>query len=249
MQDPVRMKRFITPAVLVASLLVGACSNGQAGYSEKEAANLVYDNTVGLVEDALMTGNWRQIEPVAELDTQAVIQAHAVSFPVGATTLSSNERNELMTFLKSRGIQRADRIQLDGLRDEGNQYLPETIERIETLRLELANLGLRAYVAQAPITRQYAPDSRIAVIVTRTLVSLPDCSAETPARGQRPSRLRNCANQTHLGMMVANPADLQQGTPGGPADGTAAVLGIERYRTGEIIPLDDILATKEVEQE
>ncbi|WP_282608120.1 CpaD family pilus assembly lipoprotein [Pelagibius sp. Alg239-R121] len=242
-------KRFITPALVAASLLLSACNNGQAEFTEADASQFVYDSTVGVVENAFLTGNWRQMDSIAGLETQAVMQAYAVKFPVGASTITESERSDLMSFLRSKGIRRDDRIQLDGLRAEDNQYLPETEERIEALRLELANLGLRAYVAQRPITIQRAPDERIAIIVTRTLVAMPDCSSTAPGRGQRPTALRDCANKTNLGLMVANPADLQRGSPGGPRDGTAAVLGIERYRAGEIIPLDEILATKEVEQE
>jgi type IV pilus biogenesis protein CpaD/CtpE len=249
MKNALSKKRLIAPALITASLLLSACSNGQAKLGEEETSQFIYDNTVGLVENAFMTGNWQQIDAMAQLRTQAVIQAHAVNFSLGTTSISTSERSRLIAFLRSKGIGRADQVVLDGLRSEDREHLPETAERIEALRLELANLGLQAHTAQSPITVHRSPDDRIAVIVTRTLVALPDCSSSAPARGERPSRLRNCANTTNLGLMVANPADLQRGTQGGPADGTAAVLGIQRYRTGEIIPLADILSTKEVEQQ
>lgn len=249
MQETVHITRAFAPVLMAASLFLGACSNGQHQISEEQASSFLYDSTVGAVENAFLTGTWRQIDSMAELNTKTVMQAYATDFAPGSTSISESERTRLVAFLRSKGIQRGDRIQLDGLRSDDNELLPETIERIEALRLELANYGLRAQAASTPITIQLAPDDRVALIVTRTLVQLPDCSSDQPARGERPSRLRNCANKTHLGLMVANPAELQQGTPGGYRDGTASVLSIERYRAGEIIPLDDVLATKEVEQE
>ncbi len=249
MQKSLSKKRYLAPALLTAGLLLGACSNGQAQYTEEDASQFVYDNTIGLIENAFLTGNWRQIETSAQLRTQSVVQAHAVNFQPGGTSFSEAERGRLMEFLRGRGIRREDRVQLDGLRSESGQLLPASEERIEALRLELANLGLRAHVAQAPITIHRPNDERIAVVVTRTLVALPDCSSTQPARGKRPQHVRDCANKTALGMMVANPADLHRGSPASPADGTASVLSIQRYRTGEVTPLSDVLSTREVEQE
>ncbi len=249
MQNSPSKKRYLAPVLVTTGLLLSACSSGQAQYSEKEASHFVYDNTVGLVEKTFLTGNWKQIETSAQLRTQSVVQAHAVNFVPGGASFSEAERDRLMEFLRSKGIRREDRVQLDGLRSESGQHLPATEQRIEALRLELANLGIRAHVAQAPITIHGPNDPRVAVVVTRTLVALPDCSAPQPGRGQRPQHVRDCANKTALGMMVANPADLHQGSPADPADGTAAVLGIQRYRAGEIIPLDDVLSTREVEQQ
>lgn len=247
MKNAPSTKRMIAPALLTAGLLLSACGSANTGITSEKASQFLYDSTIGAAENALLTGTWQQIETVATLETQSVIQAHAIRFPVGTSELSTSERNRLITFLRSKNISRSDQILLDGLRSEDRGHLPLTRERIETLRLELANLGLRSHVAQNPITAQRAPDERVAVIVTRTLVSLPDCRSDQPARGGRPSSLRDCANKTNLGLMVANPADLQSGAQGGPADGTASVLGIERYRRGEIIPLDDVLSTQGIE--
>lgn len=228
--------------------MVSACSNGQTELSQRDSANLVYENTVGLIENTFNTASWRQIDSTAELQTESVMQAHATNFSPGSTSLNETERTRLALFLRNKGIRQGDRIQLDGLRSDDYELLPETIERIDVLRLELANYGLQAHTADRPITIQLAPDDRVAIIVTRTLVRLPDCSTSQPEPGERPEVLRNCANKSNLGLMVANPADLQQGSPGGFRDGTAAVLSINRYRTGEIIPLDEVLSTQGIDQ-
>ncbi|MGD9895416.1 MAG: CpaD family pilus assembly lipoprotein, partial [Dehalococcoidia bacterium] len=48
-----------------------------------------------------------------------------------------------------------------------------------------------------------------------------------------------CADAHNLGIMVADPADLTRGQDEGSTDGTASVLGIQRYRTGKVTPLKD----------
>lgn len=249
MQETVPIKQTFVPVLVAACLFLSACAGSQQHeVSEEEASNFVYDNTVGLVENTFLTGSWRQIDSMAELNTKTVMQAYATNFSPGSTAVSEPERTRLLAFLRSKGIQRGDRIELDGLRADDNELLPESIERIEAMRLELANYGLQAHAASRPITIQLAPDDRIALIVTRTLVQLPDCSSVQPGRGHRPEKLRNCANQSNLGLMVANPADLQQGSPGGYRDGAAAALSITRYRAGEITPLDDVLSTQGIDQ-
>ncbi|TQV79045.1 CpaD family pilus assembly lipoprotein [Denitrobaculum tricleocarpae] len=248
MQDPIFNKRVFAPLLMAVSLTVGACSNGQTRFTEEDSSDVVYDNTLGLVERTFNTGSWQQIEAATELQTQSVMQAHAMNFSPGSTTVSETERTRLALFLRTKGIQQGDRIQLDGLRSDDYELLPETVQRIDALRLELANYGLQAYTAERPITVQLAPDNRIAVVITRTLVRLPDCSSVQPNSGARPETVRDCANKSNLGLMVANPADLQQGSPGGFRDGTASVLSIDRYRRGEIIPLDEILSTRGIDQ-
>jgi pilus assembly protein CpaD len=48
-----------------------------------------------------------------------------------------------------------------------------------------------------------------------------------------------CATTTNLGLMVADPGDLVRGRPAPSADGEAATLGVQRYRTGKTLKLLD----------
>ena len=57
---------------------------------------------------------------------------------------------------------------------------------------------------------------------------------------------KGCVNETILGQMVANPADLRRGRTLGPADGEAAARAIERYRRGETTPLHEEATTGDV---
>lgn len=54
-----------------------------------------------------------------------------------------------------------------------------------------------------------------------------------------------CATEQNLASMVANPHDIERGRDAGPADAHQGVLGVERYRRGEIIEIrreDGVLA-------
>jgi pilus assembly protein CpaD len=68
---------------------------------------------------------------------------------------------------------------------------------------------------------------------------LPDCDQPQPLEPDPPHFESGfgCATTNNLGVMVANPADLERGRPLDPADAEAASLSIQRYRVGEIIPL------------
>jgi type IV pilus biogenesis protein CpaD/CtpE len=72
----------------------------------------------------------------------------------------------------------------------------------------------------------------------------PDCaslarpSLLTDAGLRRPSMQWGCATYTNLAAQVANPQDLVQPQPLGPADAAVAASAVRRYETGHVIPLD-----------
>jgi type IV pilus biogenesis protein CpaD/CtpE len=72
----------------------------------------------------------------------------------------------------------------------------------------------------------------------------PDCasltrpSLLTDAGWRRPSMQWGCATYTNLAAQVANPQDLVQPQPLGPADAAVAASAVHRYETGHVIPLD-----------
>lgn len=64
------------------------------------------------------------------------------------------------------------------------------------------------------------------------------CSLTDPY--QRPGSWRPLGvNDANLAVMVVNKSDLQQGTPGGLADGQLAAAAVERLRHDRVKPLGD----------
>jgi pilus assembly protein CpaD len=72
----------------------------------------------------------------------------------------------------------------------------------------------------------------------------PDCdslarpSELRDAGFKRPSMQWGCAYYTNLAAQVANPRDLVEPRPLGPADAAVAASAVHRYEAGNVIPLD-----------
>ena len=77
------------------------------------------------------------------------------------------------------------------------------------------------------------------VTVGRYLVVPPRCPnwAKPSQRDplNQPASNFGCATTVNLGLMVADPADLVRGRTLGPADGSASMLSIQRYRAGQVL--------------
>jgi pilus assembly protein CpaD len=82
----------------------------------------------------------------------------------------------------------------------------------------------------------------VEVLVSAYEVVLPGCPdwSRDPAFDPRNLPLSNlgCANAVNLGLMVADPADLERGRPLGPADAVRESEAIVRYRTDKVKELN-----------
>jgi pilus assembly protein CpaD len=80
-------------------------------------------------------------------------------------------------------------------------------------------------------------------VLERHLVQLPPCPDWSRESGvdyaNLPGSNFGCATQTNLGLMIDNPSDLARGRKLAPADGIHAAEGIVRYRTGEVVELQE----------
>ena len=107
----------------------------------------------------------------------------------------------------------------------------------ELLAVALEGRGLSTVSA----TRMTAPGAgdadRVQLSVARDVVIAPDCFKAGGEGRQGVSFMKGCANETILGQMIANPADLNRNRAVGPSDGEAAARAIERYRNGKTTPL------------
>ncbi len=85
-----------------------------------------------------------------------------------------------------------------------------------------------------------APDE-VGVVVERVVVTLPACPnwTEWPNNSfsNQPTSNWGCSTAVDLGMMVAEPSDLNFGRVPGPSDGTVMSSSIERYRLGKTKPM------------
>ena len=117
-----------------------------------------------------------------------------------------------------------------------------TLQRLEAVRLFLADRGYHSALATEETGRVAALDEgEIGLTVVKVMAVLPDCDQPQPLEPSRPDYVAGfgCATTSNLGVMVANPADLEHGRTLEPADAEAHSLGIQRYRVGEPTPLEE----------
>ena len=185
--------------------------------------------------------DWSAVPAEKEARAHAVQYAHTVRFAPGDERLAIVERQRLQTFLTRIGAGRGDRVVV---------AVPEAATA-RALRLdERRRQAVAAYLSLSriqpqPAARDFAvappAGETVAVVVRRYAVTLPGCPewSERPGRtfNNTVSRNLGCASATNLGLMVANPADLEGGRRPGPMDGAFGVLAIQRYQKGETTPL------------
>jgi pilus assembly protein CpaD len=106
--------------------------------------------------------------------------------------------------------------------------------RFETIAAAL--LPYNVVAVQGPLA-PLAPNRAI-VESQRYLVTLPQCPnwSKYPPLGYTNTHASNfgCTTAVDLALMVANPADLAEGRPLGPADANPAVSAVQRYQTDKV---------------
>ena len=193
------------------------------------------DNPVEVVTSHTVdSANWQQGSQLIEPQVEPITLVHVLTFDSGNSRLSEEELDRLREFLQKSSVHDGARIEVDGPRVPGGYLDPLTKSRIEEIRAQLADLGLRSQVPVRAMTLLAKPEESIAVTVTRAMVIPPDCSSPQPAFANRPESTWSCANAANLGNMVVDPADLASGRTPGPADGEASALGVKIYRENKV---------------
>jgi pilus biogenesis lipoprotein CpaD len=177
--------------------------------------------------------NWQQIPATVENQVEPITFVHSVNFGAGETEMSEAELGRLLAFLQTSGVHKGARIEIDGPRSQGGYFDPVTAARVAEIEAELSGIGLRSQVPVRPNTTLLKPEGAISVNVTRAVVVLPDCSASQPGPATRPQYTYTCSNSALLGMMVADPLDLERGRHEGPIDSEFAAKRVQRYRERE----------------
>lgn len=115
------------------------------------------------------------------------------------------------------------------------------------LGVERVELGLRALGERRPLDpghgeAAWARNRRVEIRVRHWMVDAPACGAwdrASEVHGQQLLPDLGCATAANLVSMVADPADLAEGRPLGPADGIREAEAIQRYRTDKVKQLSE----------
>jgi pilus assembly protein CpaD len=183
---------------------------------------------------------WSSVEADRDIRVDYSRTTHAAVYARGASALSPAEQARLNAFLSTAEAQPQDTVYLE---PAAGDHL--AAGRINTLSRELEHRGFQ--VATLPSARDAVPANSMLVVLERYVATPPSCPNFTKSSAEdhenAPPSNWGCSNQTNLGLMVANPRDLVIGRQPTPEPADAAVLAIQRYRTGKTAPLPSITAS------
>lgn len=221
---PIRLRWL---GAILAALALTGCTTSE-----------LTDKPTSWLRTAITTGKWKPIPRSRSNEVEVVTIEHVVDFSSGETSIEPTTMRELRSFLSRSNVSGADRVTLHGPRRDLGSHDPVTSKRLNVLQAELAELGVVSSVPNGERI-QPADGEAVAILVTRAVVIPPDCSQPKPTQGYRPAWVIGCADSVNFGQMVFDPLDLREGRGMDPADGEARALAIQRYREGEVTPLDE----------
>ncbi len=199
---------------------------------------------------------WTEAGSPKELEVERAQYRHVVHFDTDQATIAGGERDRLLAFLHSVDLGPRDTLRLDGHADERASDLynldlaARRVQAVESfLRergVEVAHVQRSSYGELDPrapgsTAEAWRANRRVELVVERHVVVLPPCPDWSRQSGtdfaNLPHSNYGCAVRTNLGLMVAEPRDLEHGRQLAPADGTHAAEAIVRYRTGKVYDL------------
>jgi pilus assembly protein CpaD len=179
---------------------------------------------------APQTSQWSTVEAPRENTITLVRMSHNVQFRANEDRLNPTETYRLATFIRDRAVGYGDRILL---LDGGG---PMAQRRADAVATVFARGGMKV-VRDIEIEGVTPGPNEIRVLVSRHVVTTPSCPNWSKRAdddfGNTSSSHIGCTTTTNLGAMVANPSDLVQGEPLGPADGELSAFRVESYRHGK----------------
>lgn len=201
---------------------------------------------------------WLEASSPKSLEVERAQYRHTIHFATDQADLTAAERERLLTFLRTVVPTRQDTLMIEGHADERATDLYNlelASRRITSVGDFLGEHGLgripiqtSAFGEQVPAvagsdSASWQQNRRVELVLERHLVELPPCPDWSRESGLDYSNLPGsnfgCATQTNLGLMVANPGDLVRGRKLAPASGIHAADGIVRYRTGQVVELEE----------
>ncbi|MEM7504562.1 MAG: CpaD family pilus assembly lipoprotein [Pseudomonadota bacterium] len=201
---------------------------------------------------------WMEAGSPKRLEVERAQYRHTVRFSTDSADLSATEQEQLLAFLETVAPTHEDTMMLEGHADERATDLYNlelASRRITSVSEFLRAHGFRgvpirtgAFGERLPAAGGSTPDAwqanrRVEIVLERHLVQLPACPDWSRESGldyaNLPGSNFGCATQTNLGLMVANPSDLARGRKLAPASGIHAAEGIARYRTGNVVELQE----------
>ncbi len=201
---------------------------------------------------------WMEASSPKNLEVERAQYRHTIHFETNSAELSAVEQERLLTFLETVAPARHDTMIVEGHADErasdlynldlASRRITSVADFLRDQGFEGVGLRASAYGEQVPAAEGSNPEAwqqnrRVELVLERHLVELPPCPDWSRQSGldyaNLPGSNFGCATQTNLGLMVDNPSDLVRGRKLAPASGIHAAESIVRYRTGEVVELQE----------
>jgi len=194
----------------------------------------LFAGLIALAACAQRTAYWSPLESPKRNKVSWAEFHHPVHFAAASATLDNGEKDALDRFLGRVG--RGDGVKVM-LATGSAEHSGLTRRRETSLARHLIEHGYSVARIQADRSFVMRPNS-VRVTVGRFVVKTPTCPdwSKNPAYDPANRRSSNfgCADETNLGLMIANPEALVRGTDIGPADAEILSLGVGKYRKGQI---------------
>ena len=245
---------------------MSAAFSNRASRRGLRAAGLGLLPAVGLALAACAPGaadgnpalGWTEASSPKELEVNRATYRHPVRFATDSAEVDAIEQDRLLRFLATIDPTEQDTVRIEGHADEraGDLYnlglsarrAARVLDFLRAHGLSTVEMRPAAYGEQVPAAPGSTPESlqanrRVEVVIDRYAVVLPPCPDWSMESGRDYANLPHtnlgCATRTNLGLMIADPRDLEHGRDLGPADATREAEAIVRYRTGEVTPLKE----------
>lgn len=181
---------------------------------------------------SLQNSQWSGAESPKHNEVLFLHQTYDVRFDPGKDKLSPAEQKRLADFVANEDIGLYDEITLASGNGADANSASLAARRAASVAAYLRSLHLKS----APDSAVAAPADQVTLSIARYVVVTPQCpdwrkpSEDDPSN--TPSSNLGCANETNLGLMVADPRDLVVGKDIAPSDADHSTYGVRRYRQG-----------------
>lgn len=227
-----------TRPTLSALFCLALAATGCAGDPERSEDAQAIADTINVV---FHHAKWRQVPATPANHAETVVFEQRVGFQPQTALLDRTGTAAIDRLIAEAAPKPGDLVRLSVPGSDGTDTFDRmTLQRLESVRHALANRGYESALADSEVARVAAlGEHEIGLTVTRTMAILPDCSQPQPLEPDPPvfERGYGCSNAYNLGVMVADPADLERGRPLDPADAERTALSVQRYRVGQEKPL------------
>jgi pilus assembly protein CpaD len=230
-----RQHRFKLTALLCLTLGTAGC----AGDPERSEDAQAVADTINVV---FHHGKWRQIPATPENQVETIVFEQRVAFGDQTALLDRAGTAAIDRLLREAEAAPGSLVRLSvaGSQNGTAVFDRMTLQRLESVRAVLASRGYEGALADSAVARVAALDEHeVGLTIVKVMAVLPDCNQPQPLEPDPPQFERGfgCSSAYNLGVMVADPADLERGRQLDPADAERASLSILRYRVGEEEPL------------